>query len=139
MKFLYYLCNNGCYSSGLSSHCVKSVLMWSFFWSVFFRIRTVSSNAGKYGPEETPYLKPFHPVSARSALFTIVHNVRFCKLFHYPFISKFLKGIYNKHSPPALPCYVNNWDISILLAYFESLRDNFEATLNCLTEKLTAA
>ena len=31
------------------SHCVKGVQIWSFSWSVF------SLNAGKYGPEKTPY------------------------------------------------------------------------------------
>ena len=33
--------------------CVKSVQIWSYFWSVFSRIRT------KYGPEITPYLDTF--------------------------------------------------------------------------------
>ena len=37
-------------------HCVKSVQIRSFFWSVF------SPNAGKYGPEKTPYLDTFHTV-----------------------------------------------------------------------------
>ena len=37
----------------LNPHCVKSVQIRSFFWSVFSRIRTVFSlNAGKYGPEK---------------------------------------------------------------------------------------
>ena len=50
-------------------HCVKSVQRRSFFWSVFFCIRTkylsvFSPNAGKYGPEKTPYLEPFHEVQA---------------------------------------------------------------------------
>ena len=61
-------------------HCVKSVQMRSFFWSAFSRIRTengeirsissysvrylsiFSPNAGKYGPEKTPYLDIFHAV-----------------------------------------------------------------------------
>ena len=37
-------------------HCVKSVQIQSFFWSVF------SPNTGKYGPEKTPYLDTFHAV-----------------------------------------------------------------------------
>ena len=37
-------------------HCVKSVQIRSFFWSLFSRIRT------KYGPENTPYLDTFHAV-----------------------------------------------------------------------------
>ena len=34
----------------------KSVLIWSFFWSVFSRIRT------EYGPGKTPYMDTFHAV-----------------------------------------------------------------------------
>ena len=37
----------------LLAHCVKSVQIRSYFWSVF------SPNAGKYGPEITPYLDTF--------------------------------------------------------------------------------
>ena len=46
-------------------HCVKSVQMGGFFWSVFSLIWTFPSfspNAGKYGPEKTPYLDTFHAV-----------------------------------------------------------------------------
>ena len=35
-------------------HCVESVQIWSYFWSVFFCIPT------RYGPEITPYLGTFH-------------------------------------------------------------------------------
>ena len=35
---------------------VKNVQIQNFFWSVF------SPNAGKYGPEKTPYLDTFHGV-----------------------------------------------------------------------------
>ena len=35
-------------------HCVKSVQIRSYFWSVFSRILT------EYGPEITPYLDTFH-------------------------------------------------------------------------------
>ena len=55
-------------------HCVKSVQIRSFFWSVFSRIRTeygemrtdlsvFSPNEGKCGPEKTPYLDTFHVAS----------------------------------------------------------------------------
>ena len=40
-----------------SLHCVKSVQIRSYFWSVF-----PSSNARKYGPEITRYLETFHEV-----------------------------------------------------------------------------
>ena len=43
-------------------HCVKSVQIRSYFWSVFSRIRT------EYGPEITPYLDTFHEVIERSHL-----------------------------------------------------------------------
>ena len=50
-------------------HCLKSAQIQSFFWSVFFHIRTeyvtilqTITNAGKYGPEKTPYLDTFHAV-----------------------------------------------------------------------------
>ena len=50
------------------AHCVKSVQIRSFFWSVFSRIRTeygetvCSPNVGKYGPEKAPYLDTFQAV-----------------------------------------------------------------------------
>ena len=37
-------------------HCVKSVQIRNFFWSVFSRIRT------ECGLEKTPYLNTFHSV-----------------------------------------------------------------------------
>ena len=37
-------------------HCVKSVQIRSYFWSV------LSPNTGKYGPEKTLYLDTFHAV-----------------------------------------------------------------------------
>ena len=37
-------------------HCVESVQIRSYFWSVFSRIR------GEYGPEITPNLDTFHAV-----------------------------------------------------------------------------
>ena len=50
-------------------HCMKCVQIWSFFWSVFSRIRTEygnllrkSLNGGKYGSEKTPYLDTFQAV-----------------------------------------------------------------------------
>ena len=59
------------------NHCVKSGQIRSFFWSVFSRIRTEYGeilylsvfipNAGKQGPEKTPYLD-----TSRSKYFIIV-------------------------------------------------------------------
>ena len=39
-------------------HCLKSVQIQNFFWSVF------SPNTGKYRPEKAPYLDTFHSVLA---------------------------------------------------------------------------
>ena len=72
-------------------HCVKSVQIQSYFWSVFSRIRTeygkifvslrilskCRANAGKYGLEITPYLDTFRAVlllqdcSSRSGLISL--------------------------------------------------------------------
>ena len=54
-------------------HCVKSAQIRSFsgpYFPVFLvRILSVfSPNAGKYGPEKTPYLDTFHAVDARNIL-----------------------------------------------------------------------
>ena len=48
------------------NHCVNSVQIRSFFWSVFSCIWpecVFSPNTGKYGPEKTPYLDTFYAVS----------------------------------------------------------------------------
>ena len=42
----------------------RSVQIRSYFWSVF------SPNAGKYGPEITPYLDTFHSLRVLNILFT---------------------------------------------------------------------
>ena len=74
------------------THCVKCVQMQSFFSSVFSRIRTkdrdtkylsvFSLNAGKYGPEKTPYLDTFHAVT-RILKFIMFHsdNINSAKMF----------------------------------------------------------
>ena len=56
----------------LNRYCVKSGQIRSYFWSVFSRIQIeygetrsisrFSPNAGKYGPEITPYLDTFRAV-----------------------------------------------------------------------------
>ena len=60
----------------LMTDSVKSVQMRSFFWSVFSRIwteygeiRSISPNAGKYGPEKTPYRDIFHVVRGKQLSF----------------------------------------------------------------------
>ena len=46
------------------THCVKSPQIRIFFWSVS------SPNAGKYGPENTPYLDTFHAVTVGYVKYT---------------------------------------------------------------------
>ena len=43
-------------------HCVKSVQIRSYFWSVFSCIRI------EYGPEITPYLDTFHALKVEIIL-----------------------------------------------------------------------
>ena len=51
-----------------SNHCVKSVQIRNFFWSIF---SIFSRNARKYGPEKTPYLDTFHAVNIFSSNFSL--------------------------------------------------------------------
>ena len=61
-------------------HCVKSVQIRSYFWSVFSWMRreygdisylsVFTPNTEKYGPEITPYLDTFHPVHIFKIAFT---------------------------------------------------------------------
>ena len=64
----------------ISEHCVKSVQIQSFFWSLFpaFVLNTeylsvFSPNAGKYGPEKTPYLDTFNAVEDFQIWKNILH------------------------------------------------------------------
>ena len=55
------------FASGNYLHCVKSVQMRAYFWSLFSCIPTeylsvFSPNTGKYGPEITPHLDTFRAV-----------------------------------------------------------------------------
>ena len=49
-------------------HCVKSVQIRSFFWSL------LSPNTGKYGPEKTPYLDAFPAVMLSVKWFHYIRN-----------------------------------------------------------------
>ena len=74
LRWLFLEAYLGIGQISIIKHCVKSVQIRSFFWSVFSCIRTeygeidtpylsvFSTNAGKYGPEKTPYLGTFHAV-----------------------------------------------------------------------------
>ena len=68
-----------------TKHCVKSVQIQSFFWSVFSCMRTelgdlrnkyvFSRNNGKCGPEKTPYLNAFHPVKVNVVTLLNMSNI----------------------------------------------------------------
>ena len=66
--------------------------------------------------------------AARSALSSSITIKGYLKLSDHPFISRYLKGIYNKHPP--LSRYVGIWDLTLLLKYFEQKENN-----NCLEFK----
>ena len=55
----------------LKSHNVKSIQILSCFWSLF---SCIGLNTGKYGPEKTPYLNTFHPVSDKSATVNTINQ-----------------------------------------------------------------
>ena len=65
-------------------HCVKRVQIRSFLWSVF------SPNAGKYGPEKTPYFNTFHAVISISIRNNNENNIQiniqnFLKVYDHMF------------------------------------------------------
>ena len=60
--------------------------------------------------------------AARSALSSLITTKGYLKLSDHPLISRYLKGIYNRHPP--LPKYVNIWDLTLLLKYYEKTENN---------------
>ena len=52
---------------------------------------------------------------------------------NHPLISRYMKGIYNKHPP--LPKYVNIWDMNTLLIYYDK-GPNSELTFKQLCPKI---
>ena len=60
--------------------------------------------------------------AARSALSSSITTKGYLKLSDHPPISRYLKGIYNR--PPPLPKYVDIWDLTLLLKYYEQKENN---------------
>ena len=60
--------------------------------------------------------------SKGSALSSSVTIKGYLKLSDHPLVSRYLKGICNRHSP--LPKYVDIWDLSLLLKYYEHKENN---------------
>ena len=71
-KFRGFLC------SGNTHHCVKSVQIRNYSWSVFFCIRT------EYGPEITPYLGIFHGVHSTIIFKSFVITAEYCFICEGP-------------------------------------------------------
>ena len=60
--------------------------------------------------------------ASRSALSSSITTKGHLKLSDHPLISRYLNGIYNRHPP--LPKYVNIWDLTLLLKYYEQKESN---------------
>ena len=70
-------------------HCMKSVQIGRFFWSVFSCIRRVfSSNTGKYGPEKTPYLDTFQAVLKQRTVYYQLDRGSLPKVFYRKLLRK---------------------------------------------------
>ena len=61
---------------------------------------------------------------AKSALSSVLCIKRFSKLSDHAMISRYLKGIFNRHPP--LPKYTQIWDIDQVLDHYTNLPDNGE-------------
>ena len=71
--------------------------------------------------------------AARSALSSIVTIKGYIKLSDHPFISRHLKGIFNRH-PPLLK-YTSIGGISIVLDYYNSIKTNDKLQFKDLVKK----
>eukprot|EP00794_Sanderia_malayensis_P000777 gene777-68_t len=71
--------------------------------------------------------------ATRSALSSVVCLPGYKSIAEHPMISRFLKGVYNKHPP--LPKYSRIWDISVVLKYYDSLPPNELLDLKQFTHK----
>ena len=71
--------------------------------------------------------------AVHSALSSIVTIKSYTKLSEHPFISCYLKGIYNRH--PLLPKYTSVWDISLVFDYYISIEKNDKLQFKDLVKK----
>ena len=71
--------------------------------------------------------------AAHRALSSIVTIKDYTKLSEHPFISCYLKCIYNRH--PTVPKYANIWDISLVLDYYNSIEANDKLQFKDLVKK----
>ena len=73
------------------------------------------------------------PCAAQSALPSILTLKGYTKLSEHPFISCYLKDIYNRH--PSLPKYTSIWDLSLVLDYYNSIETNDKLQFKDLVKK----
>ena len=71
--------------------------------------------------------------AARSALSSIVTMKGYTKMSEHPFISRYLKVIYNRH--PSLPKYTSTWDILLVLDYYNNSETNNKLKFKALVKK----
>ena len=69
----------------------------------------------------------------RSTLSSVLCIKGFSKLSDHPMISRYLKGIFNRHPP--LPKYTQIWDINQVLDYYTNL-NNEELGFEYIVKKL---
>ena len=72
--------------------------------------------------------------AARSALSAVINLPGYTSLSAHPMITRFLKGIYNRH--PSLSHYIGIWDLNRALDLYKSLPDNGHLQLKDITLKL---
>ena len=93
----------------------------------------ISRNESPYSPDVTAVLAFLHGMyrsgclysglcAARSALSSLITIKDYLKLSDHPLVSRYLKGICNKHPPQ--PKYFNIWDLTYLLKYYEQKENN---------------
>ena len=70
----------------MNDHCVKSVQIQSFFWSV---LPVFSPNARKYGPEKTQHLDAFQAVDVFQKIsYILLHSLQVTKFVNLKNIKK---------------------------------------------------
>ena len=72
--------------------------------------------------------------AARSALSSAVTIPGYKRMSNHPLISRYVRGIYNKHPP--LPKCVIIWDMNKLLTYYDNMGSNSELTFKQLCRKI---
>ena len=104
----------------------------------------ISRNEDPYSPDVNTVLTFMHGMylngflysglcAARSAFSSIVTIRGYLKLSEHPLVLQYLKGIYNSH--PRLPKYVNIWDNSLLLRYYDNMDSNDNLQFKALVKK----